>query len=596
MTDARIYIACHATNPGLNEAPFVPIHVGRARAGAAIPGTIGDDDGDNISTENPRYCELTALYWAWRNGGDEDYVGLMHYRRFLDFEGAHDDKQAEQFVSELDLRAYERGATDWIAANLGDYDLIVPKVHTLGRTLRANYASAHEAEDLDICRAAMAETTPEMLPVFDAVCDGKALRLANMFAMRRNLFDEYCAWMFPILEKVDAAPHRPMNPYQNRRLGFLSERLFTAWIEHQKASRPDIRMREVHILNTARALVTPMTDTSALNGPEHVNIAFSADRAFLPHTAAMLASVKRHCAADRVYNLFFLHSGIAPTEIEVLQGMLADAPNMRLTPIAVGDRFADAYRSKVRAPSNATYNRFLLFTLLEGLDRLLYLDVDMVALGDVAEIFDYDLGDAQVGAVTDYIMTRGLVVKARLKAKDIEDLRQYQADQLKMNDEEVARYFNAGLLLFNFAAMDVRKVGRELTEMAMTGQYFFRDQDILNSYFRKSLCKLPARFNVFNSLANRYANVPVDNHAEAMAAKRDPLIVHYASAEFKPWRNPDVHFGQHYWEALRQTPFYQDVLMAYVTGQFEARLSTRAKLGRFADERLTALKRLVGLK
>lgn len=45
-------------------------------------GYIGDNTGDNISLRNPNYCELTGLYWAWKNLKC-DYIGLCHYRRYF---------------------------------------------------------------------------------------------------------------------------------------------------------------------------------------------------------------------------------------------------------------------------------------------------------------------------------------------------------------------------------------------------------------------------------------------------------------------------------------------------------------------------------
>ena len=77
----KIIIASHKKYQTAEEEMYVPIQVG-AEVKEKIEGYIQDNTGDNISTKNPYYCELTGLYWAWKNL-DADYIGLVHYRRYL---------------------------------------------------------------------------------------------------------------------------------------------------------------------------------------------------------------------------------------------------------------------------------------------------------------------------------------------------------------------------------------------------------------------------------------------------------------------------------------------------------------------------------
>lgn len=59
---------------------YMPLHVGRE--GKSDLGYQGDNTGDNISLKNANYCELTGLYWAWKNL-NADYIGLVHYEGIL---------------------------------------------------------------------------------------------------------------------------------------------------------------------------------------------------------------------------------------------------------------------------------------------------------------------------------------------------------------------------------------------------------------------------------------------------------------------------------------------------------------------------------
>ncbi|MCR8726828.1 DUF4422 domain-containing protein [Frigidibacter sp. ROC022] len=566
---ATIYTAYHRPAPLLQSPSVQPIHVGRALAAAPLERMPGDDTGDNISDRNPAYCELTALYWAWKNDRESSHLGLMHYRRMLDFDQSARFGQAEVPLDHFDIADYLRRTEAWLAAH-PEIDLVLPQDHVLGRTMADNYAKAHHARDFDLARSVIAGHYPDWLPAFDRAAGGRRLLLGNMMLMRRALFEPYCAWLFDILDRVAAARGDGArdNPTQARYAGFLAERLMTVYVAHLLETRPELQVQRVHILNLARATVVPYLD-GGLNGPEHVNIAFSSDRAYVPHAAAMLASVMAHADPARHYSFFFLHSGVDARSCDLLRSVVLGpgagpgggaGPKVDWHQINVGHRFSGSYRSASRAPSNATYNRFLLFDLLPGLDRLLYMDVDMIALGDVAEIFDSPLGDCQIGAVTDWIMTRSLTGKITTVDPQVPDLYQYQREVLGLSDAQIGRYFNAGLLLLNFAAMDCRKVGRELLELAGSTRYLFRDQDILNSYFKDSLMVLPGRYNVMNTGEAGYARVPQANYALAMEARRDPLVIHYAARDFKPWQGKAVLFAAPYWEALIRTPFYAEVL------------------------------------
>ena len=76
----RVIVATHKACDIAQDPLYLPVHVGAA--GKEDIGFTRDDSGDNISEKNPHFCELTGLYWAWKNL-DDDYIGLCHYRRYF---------------------------------------------------------------------------------------------------------------------------------------------------------------------------------------------------------------------------------------------------------------------------------------------------------------------------------------------------------------------------------------------------------------------------------------------------------------------------------------------------------------------------------
>ena len=79
-SDLNIFIACHKKCDLPTQEGYVPLHVGAE--GKNDLGLIKDSTGDNISLKNPNFCELTGLYWMWKNTKSK-YIGLVHYRRYF---------------------------------------------------------------------------------------------------------------------------------------------------------------------------------------------------------------------------------------------------------------------------------------------------------------------------------------------------------------------------------------------------------------------------------------------------------------------------------------------------------------------------------
>lgn len=84
MGTTKILVCCHKPDQFVNDEVYMPIHAGKTNSKYDL-GIQGDDTSDNISWENPHFCELTGLYLAWKNMKTVDYIGLCHYRRYFNF-------------------------------------------------------------------------------------------------------------------------------------------------------------------------------------------------------------------------------------------------------------------------------------------------------------------------------------------------------------------------------------------------------------------------------------------------------------------------------------------------------------------------------
>ena len=175
---------------------------------------VTDSTGDNISYKNKNYCELTALYWIWKNSKSR-IVGLCHYRRF--------------FLAPFYYRPFNENE---ILKVLNNYDIIVPnKYPVITDNIYNDYKEKHISSDLDICREIIKKKYPDYLSSFDEFMMCDYYSPYNMFICKKELIDNYCVWLFDILfeleKRIDLSER---DNYQKRVFGFLAERLFNVWI------------------------------------------------------------------------------------------------------------------------------------------------------------------------------------------------------------------------------------------------------------------------------------------------------------------------------------------------------------------------------
>ena len=236
-----IYVIAHKKfdDSFLDKKHYQVLHVGKDQD--SNEDSIRDDVGENISEKNPFYCELTGLYWIWKNGPEkpDDIVGLVHYRRF--FTTFLEDLKYVYFNRRPAILNIER-----ITRALDKHDILMPKRTFIFRTVRTFYNAHHIPEDLDIARQVIEELYPESLDSFDDVMSSHKFYYGNMLVCKKKLLDEYAKWLFDILfameGKIDMGRH--ITVYQQRIFGFLSERLLQVWVVQK-----ELKVKEFPVFN-----------------------------------------------------------------------------------------------------------------------------------------------------------------------------------------------------------------------------------------------------------------------------------------------------------------------------------------------------------
>ncbi len=214
----KVIVAGHKSYWMPSDLCYVPVQAGAAGK-ESIPGFQRDDQGENISEKNKNYCELTALYWAWKNL-DCEWLGLVHYRRHF----------ASGIVGEKKVRVAT--STD-IAEALVQSLIVLPKPRNyMIETNWSQYAHAHNEHDLKITREILCDFQPTYVAKFDEVMARTWGHRFNMFCMHRSIADAWCTWLFSVLFELEQRLDISNYSANDRRVfGFVAERLLDVWLE-----------------------------------------------------------------------------------------------------------------------------------------------------------------------------------------------------------------------------------------------------------------------------------------------------------------------------------------------------------------------------
>jgi hypothetical protein len=247
-----------------------PIQVGAATSNTDL-GILKDNTGDNISAKNDNYCELTAIYWAWKNL-NADYYGLMHYRRYLVIHNQFSWrvkrvlyyigrrfylnpiirllKMHKLFQIEVDVPTADKliqETNDNLPSLLSQYDLLLPKREFFRISVYEQYKITHIESHLQDILKIIQEKYPVIYGYMIVELNKKYTYCTNMFVMKKEYFHEYASFIFDVLFELEKRIVIPHDEYQKRVFGFLSERLMAPFVQYLIAEK-NIKRKELNII------------------------------------------------------------------------------------------------------------------------------------------------------------------------------------------------------------------------------------------------------------------------------------------------------------------------------------------------------------
>jgi len=534
----KILVCHHKEFEYISNDCILPIQVGRVLSPVKLDYCIGDDSGTNISAKNKSWCELTAIFWAWKNL-DADYYGLMHYRRYLSMES--DDGFSVVDNLNADVVKANGLSAEAIITKCKNYDVItspVWNVHPAGLPSRLltnyqHYELDHYKKDLDIIIDIVKKNYPDFyLPLLDSLHSTSCF-FANIAIMKKEYFHEYCDFAFGVLFEAESMVSLDSyDNYQKRIWGFLAERLINAYVIYAKKKYKDIKIKtagllyvtEKNTLNFEEILTKELSFAknnglscnASLQTSVEINICMSFNDNYFVHALTTIQSLIANNKSCSKVKLFILcDAQLSQNNRNKLSVYFAEQIDVSF--LDVDPDLFNALPLNRHYISLNTYYRLVIHKLIPEIDRVIYLDSDIIFCDDITELWSHDLqGKSLAGSLDE-----GGVLQSRRLQLGIE-----------------SSYINAGVLI-----MDLNKIREKYNDVFIEymANYFTRkqdiilqDQDILNLTYNNDISLLPLKWNVnsrmfcLNDLEHKYSI------SEEMEAINDLGIIHFTDRK-KPW-------------------------------------------------------------
>lgn len=562
----KIFVTYKERHPILKSEIFTPIQTGREIADEIFEDMIGDDTGDNVSKENPKYNELSAQYWVWKNYdkiGNPDYVGFTHFKRHFIFDEPENLDQYQIFppksnfycFNEIDEKYKNMMKDDYIRFICSRYDCITLKpydVHNMGdNSIRERFSKLPQQnpENFDLFISTLYEEEPKYKAEIDFLQKTGIQYLCNMFIMKKELFFEYSKFAFNILKKVDEKiDSQHYSEKGLRYLGFFGEMLLGIFVMHLKSQNKKIKE-----VNGCRTLYNDIEDEfkPAFSSTKNV-IAAYADENDVPYLSVWLNSLISHTNKNKYYDIVILEKTISEANKESLLSLCADKKNVSI-------RFFNTKQYFVNEPDDLRVHKegcykICASEIFKNYSKVIYVDWNCLFNHDIAELEQINLKDNVIGACLDYNMN-GFFGASH------SDWKEYCAETLQMAD--IYNYVNTSVLIIDVKKFNEQNIAQQCFDILMTQPIRNREQDVINSVLQGKVFYLPELWNVptLLPLGKQTTLYTMEYNLQVKYAKaiKQAKIIQYVSAR-KPWVYPNSDMALIWWKYARQTPFYEEIL------------------------------------
>ena len=289
------------------------------------------------------------------------------------------------------------------------------------------------------------------------------------------------------------------------------------------------------------------------------------DNKYVPYLDVAIRSLASNSNDHDKYIINVLHEKLTDKQIESIKNLnnLKENVEVKLFDIKEAlkkglEQITDREENKLRRDyfTLSIYFRLFIPDIFPEYDKGIYIDSDVVVPGDIAQMYNIELGDNIIGACPDHSI------------ENIEKLRYYLQESIGVKPNE---YINSGVLLMNLKKM--REIQFSKNFLRLLNKYHFfcvaPDQDYINAMCNGKIVYLD---ECWDAMPN-----------DAKEPLKNPKLIHYNLFQ-KPWCYDNIQYEEYFWKYAKQSPYYEEIVKFKENYSDEQKKSDSECLGKIVED------------
>lgn len=550
---------------------YIPVRCGAVYDERENVTMLGDDTGDNISEKKNSFCELTVLYWAWKNI-KADYYGINRNNEFLVFDKKNIEQNtinskwkhfSEQFLNESFINKFSLLSNE-MDKKIGENHVVVAapieiKENNFVKNLYLHNYKTLNSTDIDIFLNTIQKKKPDLYVYAKNYLNTKCFYYYFSFVMNHTYFSDFCSSLFEILFEVEKQIKITHYSLDKKKEFFYFALIYLGIYLNYLKDQKTIKILEIPVAvaenTTKQEILYPAYEKN------NIPIVLVCSNEYVPYLSVYFRSLLDYTKQENNYDIIVLQKRITKQNQIKIKEMCSKYNNVSI-------RFYNP-KSNVTfyiaqdAYCEEAYYRIFSPWYLPHYKKAIVMDCDILVRRDLADLYNINLDCYYAAGVID------AVFQGMLNGWAAPDTKKYAEEEMKLKNPY--HYLNTGVMLIDFDKMRKFFSKDELLSFALKSHFRCQEQDVLNVILEGHVKFLELAWNCyvrsgdFVTYGLKWA--PHQVYEEFQTAIANPNLVHFVAYP-KPWLDPTIEYGQEFWLVARRTPYYETLLFMLMESRY----------------------------